>query len=115
MFHALPRRRHDSTRCPPRPNPFFVLSGTDAGEGEITMPRYYRALLTTFLVGALASPAFAQTPAPMAPPAATTAPTTAATAAPGAPAADDKAPTPDTKTQKPVKATTHKHHRTAHV
>jgi hypothetical protein len=65
------------------------------------MPRYYRALLTTFLVGALTAPAFAQTPAPAAPAAEAASPSVAAADKPAAPA------------QQTAKPTVHKHRHIA--
>lgn len=67
------------------------------------MPRYYRALLTTFLAGALAAPAFAQTPAPVPP---------AASSAAAAPAADTAGAPPATA-KTPEKPVVHKHRHAA--
>jgi hypothetical protein len=93
MFHPLPRCRHDFARRLPPIAPLFALSGADAGQGEITMPRYYRALLTTFLVGALTAPAFAQTPTPTAPTAEAASPSVAAVDKPVAPKHESAKPT----------------------
>jgi hypothetical protein len=68
------------------------------------MPRYYRALLTTFLAGALAVPAFAQTPA--APESTMAAPAAPEAATPTPDAAKDAAPADATAKKPPV----HKRH-----
>jgi hypothetical protein len=67
------------------------------------MIRFYRFMLPATVLAGLATPAFAQTPAPAAPD----------TTAPAQTAAPDAAPA-DTKTDaKPAKPAVHKHHHVA--
>jgi hypothetical protein len=106
IIHPPPYRRHDLASPKPRRLPLLVVSGADAGakQRDRQMTRYYRAALTALLIGGLAVPAFAQTPAPAAPQPAAEAPAAPEASAPAA----DTTPKPATPSKHAVK----KHHRT---
>jgi type IV secretory pathway TrbL component len=100
--HPPPHQRHDFNNPPPRPVPFFCMSGDQAGAGDIAMTKFYRTALTATLLAGLALPALAQTPA---------APDTAAPAT-AAPQTDTAAPAKDAAPAKTKPVHHARHHHT---